>query len=205
MQTALERFQSCEGARCERLAFALLADGLSVEIRVTGSSMWPFIRPGDLVVLDPLGTNAVRVGDVLGFLRGPGRLAIHRVVAARGGAWMLRGDGARADDGWVEPAAIVGRVRTVKREGSPVRLGLGPERLLIALLSRAGGLALWSMTHARFSTSPEGLEHAEGRGLRPEVQLVRGDGPDEGAAHRESLSSSLRVEPRDAHGEQELP
>lgn len=141
MQVPPERFESSEGARCERLIEVLLQDGLSVEIRVTGSSMSPFIRPGDVIVLDPPGPHPVRVGDVLGFLRGPSRLAIHRVVAKHGNAPVLRGDGAQVDDGSVMPEAIVGRVRSVLREGAPVRLGLGPERLLIALLSRTGMLA----------------------------------------------------------------
>ena len=141
MRPPPQRFESYEGPLCERLVEALLLDGLSVEIRVSGSSMSPFIRPGDLVVLEPPGAQTLGVGDVLAFLRAPGRLAIHRVVGWSGGALVLRGDGARMADGPIERSAIVGRVRQVRRSESPVKLGLGPERRLIAFLSRIGALA----------------------------------------------------------------
>ncbi len=141
METSPKRFESGGGAGVAPLVEALLTGGLSVEITATGSSMSPFIRPGDVVVLDPLGSRSVRIGDVLGFLRDPGRLAIHRVVAGADGHWRLRGDGAGVEDAPVEPGAIVGRLRTVHRKGSPVRLGFGPEQRLIALLSRTGVLS----------------------------------------------------------------
>ena len=141
MPTPLDRFESSEGALCERLVAVLLKDGLSVEIRATGSSMSPFIRPGDVVVLDPLGRLAPRTGEVVGFLRGPSRLAIHRVVAKQAGVLVMRGDGASVDDGPVLPGDIVGRVRSVHRHGDAVRSGLGPEGRLIALLSRTNLLS----------------------------------------------------------------
>jgi hypothetical protein len=122
------------------LAQSLMADGLSVEVQVTGSSMSPFIQPGDVVVVDPLDAKPIRIGDVLAFQRDPGRMAIHRVVASRRRQWILRGDGSRREDAPADPAAIVGRVRSARRGNSPVRWGLGPERRLIAYLSRAGVL-----------------------------------------------------------------
>jgi len=65
-------------------------------------------------------------------------MRVHRLVGRASGGWVTRGDGAPAPD---EPAAlqdVLGRVAEVERAGRRVRLGLGPERVCIALLSRFG-------------------------------------------------------------------
>ena len=141
METLRRPLDANEGPRIARLAEALLGEGLSVEVRVTGSSMSPFIQPDDVVVLDPLGAGPVRVGQVLCFLRDPDRLAIHRVIAGGEGEWILRGDGASVADQPIKREGILGRVSAVHRAGRSVGFGLGPAGILIALLSKRGMMA----------------------------------------------------------------
>ena len=116
----------------------LLAGGMSVEIAVTGDSMSPAILSGDAVTLAPISGRRVGFGDVVAFPRPDGRLVIHRVVARRADRLLTRGDAASAADGWIACERLVGRVEKVSRRGRQAYLGLGPDRWLCALLSRAG-------------------------------------------------------------------
>lgn len=141
METLRRPLEANESPRVARLAEALLGEGLSVEVRVTGSSMSPFIQPEDVVVLDPLEASPVRIGQVLCFLRDPDRLAIHRVIAGGESGWILRGDGASVADEPIKREGILGRVSAIHRAGRRVRFGLGPAGMMIALLSKRGLMA----------------------------------------------------------------
>jgi hypothetical protein len=115
--------------------------GASLRTPVHGWSMTPFIRDGDVVTVAPIGAAEPRLGEVLAveLAQGP-RLVIHRVVRREVGGWLMRGDNATAPDGVVLREQVLGRVVRVRRKGREVRLGLGPERALIATLSRSGAL-----------------------------------------------------------------
>lgn len=123
-----------------RLLVELLAEGLDVEVRVTGESMWPFLRSGDLVALTPPG-GRVGLGDVVAILDDGPRLTVHRVVELRAGTVVTRGDARWDTDAAVAGNRVLGRVVGIRRGGRPVRRGLGPERRILAWLSRRGWLA----------------------------------------------------------------
>ncbi len=129
------------GFSAEGLVFELLAEGMAVEIPVTGASMSPFIRGLDVLSLAPLDRGAIARGDVVAFPRPGGRMVVHRVVAATGDQLLTRGDAAPQPDAWIAAAMAAGRVESVARRGRLVRWGLGPEAPLIAWLSRFGLLA----------------------------------------------------------------
>ncbi len=116
----------------------LLAGGMSVEIPVTGDSMSPAILSADILTLAPVDVRRVRLGDVIAFPRPDGRLVIHRVIARRSERLLTRGDAASAADAWIARERLVGRVEKVSRRGRQAYWGLGPDRWLCALLSRAG-------------------------------------------------------------------
>jgi hypothetical protein len=119
-----------------------LTSGEAASLRVTGHSMTPSIRAGDLITLEPLRGLRPRSGDVLAIALPEGRLLVHRLVGWRRGRLVTRGDVAPAADAPAPLAAILGRVTRIEREGRPVRLGLGWERAPLAWLSRAGLLRL---------------------------------------------------------------
>jgi hypothetical protein len=109
----------------------LLRGGTPVRLEVTGHSMSPFIRSGDVVTIEPLSSHRPTLGAVVALAPG-GRLLVHRLVG-----WG-RGDAAAGADPSASPDDLLGRVSRVERGGRPVRLGLGLERLPIAWLSRLG-------------------------------------------------------------------
>jgi signal peptidase I len=115
----------------------ILARGVPFRFAAPGFSMSPFIRDRDIITLAPYEKTSCRIGTVVAFVRpGTGQLVVHRVVAASGDGWRIKGDNNPEEDGVIPHAAILGQVIQVERAGKFVRHGLGPERVIIALLSR---------------------------------------------------------------------
>ncbi len=51
---------------------------------------------------------------------------------------LIQGDNLPTPDGWIPATALLGRVVSIERRGRRINLGLGPERGLLATLSRLG-------------------------------------------------------------------
>jgi len=115
----------------------ILGKGLTFRFSAPGPSMSPFIRNGDIITLAPVQPVAYRLGDVVAFVQpGTERLVVHRVVGVSPDGCRIRGDNSLEDDGVIPHACILGQAIRVERNGKKVRVGLGPERKIIALLSR---------------------------------------------------------------------
>ena len=95
---------------------ALLREGHAhVPVTVAGTSMTPFLDPGDTVFLD-LPEGAVEKGDVILFQRRNGQYVLHRVVAVReNGMLELLGD-AQLRPEPVHPTQVRAVVTQVRRE-----------------------------------------------------------------------------------------
>lgn len=116
---------------------AVLEKGVPFRFRARGWSMAPFIHDGDIVTVSPL-QGRPGFGEVVAFVHPvAGMLVVHRVIARNGNALFIQGDSITArPDGMVPLENLLGRVICVERDGHPVRIGLGPERWVIAWLSR---------------------------------------------------------------------
>ena len=102
----------------------LLRSGTPVRLEVTGHSMSPFIRSGDVVTIEPLVGRRPALGEVVA-LAPEGRLRVHRLVGWDRGRALFRGDVAAGADPVASPDDLLGRVTRVERGGRRVRLGLG--------------------------------------------------------------------------------
>ena len=123
---------------------AVLDKGKPFRFEATGGSMSPFVRDGDVITVSPLSDTSPRLGDVVAFIRPEsGKLAVHRVVGKWDGSYLIRGDSAPDSADLIPRANVLGRVTRVERDGKRVYLGLGPERYLIAFLTRRG--LLWPL------------------------------------------------------------
>ena len=123
--------------------------------------MTPFIRDGDVITIAPVqpsnrgphvttsspvlpgaksGGMTCGIGQVVAFVSPVNqRLVVHRIIGRHESRFLIQGDsltGLVVDT--VRPDDILGRVVRVERSRKRVWLGLGPERHLIAALSRAG-------------------------------------------------------------------
>lgn len=105
-------------------------------MRVSGSSMLPAIRPGDVITVRRCGHEGASPGEVVLFCR-EGRFFAHRVVARAGEALITRGDAIAVPDAPVLPDELLGKVVATERGGRP--LGARPtglERLAAGVFRR---------------------------------------------------------------------
>jgi signal peptidase I len=80
---------------------------------VTGDSMWPAIKKGDVVLLQGVSSmDDLAEGDVIAFHHERG-LAIHRIVAIDGEMITTRGDANFKNDKAVTIESVIGKVPTV--------------------------------------------------------------------------------------------
>ena len=113
-----------------------------ISLRVRGSSMLPWVRPGDIAVIRRAGVTDVRCGDVVLLYR-ENRLFVHRLVKKHGSlespTFLTKGDAHAGDDGIIEGQEILGRVMKIYRGkrridlDEPRHLAMG---VLISQLSR---------------------------------------------------------------------
>ena len=116
---------------------AAVGRGARLRFKACGFSMCPFIRNEDVLTVAPLNGASPGLGDVVAFRRpDTGKLVIHRIVGKKGSSYLIKGDNALEADGLVTSAEIAARVVKVERGSRRVFIGLGPERRVVALLSR---------------------------------------------------------------------
>ena len=129
---------------------AALERGQHVRMTVNGRSMFPFIRDGDVVEIAPMPPKPA-LGSVVLVKLSNERYPLHRLVAQRGEAWLLRGDNNAAPDGVAPRENLVAVAVRVERNGRVVRLALGRGGRCIGWLSGHG----WLLPITRGLFSPQ--------------------------------------------------
>ncbi len=154
-----ELFLSAAGAA--ELLVAIIGKGADCRIRAGGTSMHPFIKHGDIITVAAL-AGPVRIGEILA-VRNPRneKLLVHRTLAICPGAVRTKGDNCIGSDGWICDDRVLGRVVRCERGGRRIRLGLGPERVLIALLGRHMRVSVLARLTLPFRRLP-GADPADG-------------------------------------------
>ena len=101
--------------------------------------MTPFICDGDVITIAPFHKRSPGLGDVVAFTHPvEGNLVVHRIVAKVNNHALLFGDNIPDQpDGIIPSERLLGRVIHIDRDHRRILLGLGPERFVIAWLSRA--------------------------------------------------------------------
>jgi hypothetical protein len=121
---------------------AALERGQHVRMTVTGGSMWPFIRDGDIVELEPLSTSPAQ-GDIVLAQPSAEHYVVHRVVRVQGESVWLRGDAQRHCEGPVQPHDILGRITRSHHHGRPRALDHGAWRFAGLMWVHCTPLGLW--------------------------------------------------------------
>ncbi len=111
------------------LTTELLSQGTTVHFRPSGRSMYPSIREGELITVEPVRASDVQLGDIVLYRSSKGLIA-HRVVGSSPTQssvlsphhFLLRGDASLSCDQPVAAQQILGRVVGVKRNGRSVAL-----------------------------------------------------------------------------------
>ncbi len=103
--------------------------------------MSPLIRDGDMVTVSPLSSPSAKIGDVLAYTCPlTGRLVVHRMVGRKDGSFIMKADNSPEPKEIVPHGNVLGWVTKMERRGKRILFGLGPERFVIGLFSRAGFL-----------------------------------------------------------------
>lgn len=105
----------------DELAADLLRRGEPLRIKARGGSMLPFLRDGDVAVVNPVALTEIRVGDVVCYETSPGRIFLHRVVERAEDRIQAKGD-ALSFTHLVGPSEFLGRVVAIERRGRLKRL-----------------------------------------------------------------------------------
>ncbi len=99
----------------------LLASGYRLRFRATGRSMQPAIGEEEVITVERISADDVRIGDIV-LYRAKQSVIAHRVEkierdAERVTCLLLRGDASEDCDDRVLPAQVLGRVVAIDREG----------------------------------------------------------------------------------------
>lgn len=134
----------------KNVGFKLLSEGKSIRIKAHGYSMYPAIKPGSLVLIEPIQLKgAPRAGEIIAIKRETG-LVVHRLVkteARSGVTWYIaRGDSNAYADNPVRIEKIAGRITGAESTGensvaADIRINSRPNYILNRL--RVIGLILW--------------------------------------------------------------
>ncbi len=144
-------FKLLPNAELGSLMAEVLEKGENFHFRAFGWSMAPFIKPGDMLQIEPIGERKPLVGEVVAFsLPGSGGYRVHRIVQRLAEGFLIKGDNMDQADGIITFECILGKVKKVSRRGKKVRLGINMGRRSVALFSRLGLLTsvvnwLWKM------------------------------------------------------------
>ena len=127
------------------LTTELLSQGATVRFRPSGRSMYPSIREGELITVEPVAASDVKLADIVLYRSERGLIA-HRVVeiAARDSrVFRLRGDASLSCDQPVEAERVLGRVVGVQRNGRSVGLASRGAKVWHKVRRLASGLKGW--------------------------------------------------------------
>ena len=108
----------------------VLKDGHKVRFRAPGKSMQPAILDGDCLMVEPIESAAIMVGDII-LYQADERIVAHRVMNIGKGkitkiqpaapithySFILRGDASYSYDEPVYPDQILGKIVSVERNG----------------------------------------------------------------------------------------
>lgn len=126
-----------------------LEHGYSLRCRTLGSSMFPLLRNGSLIQVEPVAVEDLRPGDVIVYQRAGETVVAHRLVgkSRKQGRLTLvtRGDSFSRDAlEHIQPEQVLGMVVAVDwGRGLKMRIDAGPGRTLGIILGKLAPLFRW--------------------------------------------------------------
>lgn len=108
------------------ISFSLLSEGRSIRLRADGYSMYPSIKPGSVINVEPyLSGSEPALGDIVAWGGEPG-MVVHRIVSIERDNnnmyYVTRGDSTLTEDPPVNPAQIAGKVVRVEYRGKEKKI-----------------------------------------------------------------------------------
>jgi signal peptidase I len=96
----------------------ILSSGSSLRIRVTGNSMAPFLRGGEIVTIRKTPVSSLKRGDLIFFTNSEDVPFLHRIIKRDKKAFTLltKGDALRYYDKAISSENVMGRVCIIENE-----------------------------------------------------------------------------------------
>lgn len=98
-----------------------------------GDSMYPFIKPRDLLVIEKLKTPLKKY-DVPLYKRDTGQYVLHRIVKIKNGEYYICGDNRSHIERGIEDRHIIGLLTEIVRDGKTVSVYSSKYRFYTSLL-----------------------------------------------------------------------
>jgi len=135
----------------KEIGFSLLAEGKSLKIRAEGYSMYPSIKPGSIILIEPLAeTLPPSPGEIIAWKRESG-FVVHRLVRIiKEGdkiSFITRGDSCAYEDQPVKRDQIAGRV--VQAESVTGRILSAGDSLIRKPCYLYNRLIVWGLVRLR--------------------------------------------------------
>jgi signal peptidase I len=103
------------------LLIQTLRSGRRVAVTLTGTSLEPLLRAGDVVLLEAVDPRSLRPGEITVFDGGKGFVA-HRLLRTRRSArhvWIqTAGERAAMPDRWIRETKVIGRAVAIRPQGA---------------------------------------------------------------------------------------
>lgn len=141
-------------AMVKDLGLTLLSEGKTIRIKAHGFSMYPCIKPGSLLLIEPINIKGFpRQGEIIAIKRESG-LVVHRVsrIISKNGInlYIARGDSNAYPDNPVKIDRIAGRIVRAETTGenpvlADIRINTKPAYFTNRI--RVIGLLLWKKIH----------------------------------------------------------
>jgi len=132
------------------IGLTLLSEGKTIRIKAHGYSMYPCIKPGSMILIEPINIQGLpREGEIIAIRREAG-LIVHRLskMIIKNGItfYIARGDSNAFPDNPVSIAKIAGRIIRAESTGenpvpADIRINRKPNYFLNRI--RVIGLLLW--------------------------------------------------------------
>ncbi len=108
----------------KEISFALLAEGKTIKIRADGYSMYPAIKPGSIIYIEPICYGAFPVpGEIVAWKRQSG-LVVHRLIRIINEGtqvyFVTRGDSCAREDQPIFAGYVSGRVVKIEDKNEKV-------------------------------------------------------------------------------------
>ena len=136
------------------LGLTLLAEGKTIRIKAHGFSMYPCIKPGSLLLIEPINLKGFpRPGEIIAIKRESG-LIVHRLskISNKNGVnlYIARGDSNAYPDNPVRIDKIAGRIIRAETTGenpvmADIRINTKPKYFINRI--RVIGILLWKKIH----------------------------------------------------------
>lgn len=105
----------------------ILRRGADLRIKVTGTSMSPFLCGGEVLTIRKVSHSSLRRGDIIFFRNSQGDPVVHRIIRMRedlpgATALQTKGDASRALDAPVREEDVFGKVCKIERPNSVINM-----------------------------------------------------------------------------------